>query len=239
MKALFIADLHLCEQVPANTRAFLTFLETTAPRADALYILGDLFEYWAGDDDETPLSTAVADALARVVERGTTAYFVAGNRDFLLGPAFAARAHLTLLPDPSPISLNGRRFLVSHGDALCTDDAAYQQFRRQVRDPGWRQDFLAQPLAQRRQLIEQLRRHSESAKREKPLEIMDVNHAAVADLLREHGYPWLIHGHTHRPARHELRIDGRHCERWVLSDWHGRPTYLEWNEGRLAFGGGE
>lgn len=238
MRALFISDLHLCEQEPGNTRALLAFLETTAARADALYILGDLFEYWAGDDDDTPLARAVAEALRLVVERGTSAYFVAGNRDFLLGPAFAARAGLTLLPDPSPVIVNGQRFLVSHGDALCTDDDAYQQFRRQVRDPVWREDFLSKPLAQRRQLVEQLRRHSEEAKRGKSLEIMDVNQRAVAALLRAHDYPWLIHGHTHRPARHALQIDGRHCERWVLSDWRGSPTYLEWDAGRLAFGGG-
>lgn len=237
MKALFIADLHLCEQESETTAAFFDFLKDTAPTADALYILGDLFEYWAGDDDETPLSRDVAEALARVSKQGTRCYFVAGNRDFLLRDRFANAADLQILPDPTLINLDGHRFLISHGDALCTDDATYQQFRRQVRAPDWQTSFLAKPLAERRQVIEQLRRHSETAKRDKALDIMDVNPNAVADLLRRNDYAPLIHGHTHRPAHHTLTVDGKTCERWVLSDWHGNATYLEWDAGTLKYGG--
>lgn len=233
MKALFIADLHLCEQEPKTVRAFLDFLRETAAGADALYILGDLFEYWAGDDDRTPLTITVATALKALADQGTQCYFLAGNRDFLLGPEFAALAGLQILADPTLITLDGRSLLLSHGDALCTDDAAYQQFRRQVRTATWQKEFLHKPLPQRREVIEQVRRHSETAKREKVLEIMDVNRDAVADLLRRHDYVSMIHGHTHRPATHSLLIDGHSCERWVLSDWHGAPTYLMWDNGAL------
>ncbi|NMG27447.1 UDP-2,3-diacylglucosamine diphosphatase [Aromatoleum evansii] len=230
MSALFIADLHLSGNCPDNTRAFLDLIAGKARELDAVYILGDLFEYWAGDDDrDAPLNREVAEALAALADHGTRVGFVAGNRDFLVGTDFARAAGLTILPDPSEIDLDGRRVLITHGDSLCTDDHAYQAFRQQVRDPQWQRAFLARPLAERRLVIEGLRKHSETAKQEKAEEIMDVNAAAVDALLRAHDYPTLIHGHTHRPALHLHRVDGRQCERWVLSDWRGRASWLQWD----------
>lgn len=230
MSALFIADLHLSAHSPDNTRAFLDLIAGKARELDALYILGDLFEYWAGDDDRNaPLNREVGDALAALAARGIRIGFVAGNRDFLLGADFARAAGLTILADPTEIDLDGRRVLITHGDSLCTDDHAYQAFRQQVRDPQWQQAFLARPLAERRQVIEGLRKHSETAKQEKAEDIMDVNAAAVDALLRTHDYPTLIHGHTHRPARHLHQVDGRQCERWVLSDWRGTASWLIWD----------
>lgn len=231
MSALFVSDLHLSESAPANAAAFLELLRGKARSVEALYILGDLFEYWAGDDDlESPLTLDVARALASLATSGTRIAFMAGNRDFLLGPDYASRAGFEFLVDPSTIELEGgRRVLLSHGDALCTDDAAYQDFRAQVRASSWRQAFLARPLAERKHIIGEVRRHSESAKQEKALEIMDVNPEAVAALLRAHGYPTLIHGHTHRPGHHVHEVDGHACERWVLSDWRGAASWLLWD----------
>ncbi len=227
--ALFISDLHLCEERPATTRAFFAFLEGPAREAGALYILGDLFEYWVGDDDaEAPFNREVSAALAALSANGVEVSLLVGNRDFLLGTRFAERAGLRLLPDPSLVEAEGRPLLLTHGDLLCTDDLAYLAWRAQVRDPAWQRGFLARPLAERKAVVEDLRRRSEAAKQEKSSEIMDVNAAAVADLLREWGYPTLIHGHTHRPARHVHEVDGRSCERWVLADWDEDAPYLEW-----------
>jgi UDP-2,3-diacylglucosamine hydrolase len=229
METLFISDLHLAEERPELIAIFEAFLEGPCRMAEALYILGDLFEYWVGDDDgDSPLNRRVAQALAAAAGRGLAIHFMAGNRDLLLGPDYARQAHMTLLPDPSPLVLDGQRLLLMHGDSLCTDDAAYQTYRRQVRDPAYQAGFLAQPLAARRAFIEQLRQKSEAAKREKSAEIMDVNAEAVAETLRRHGFPILIHGHTHRPAHHRLVVDGRPCERWVLADWHDSAPYLTW-----------
>ncbi|AKU12921.1 UDP-2,3-diacylglucosamine hydrolase [Azoarcus sp. CIB] len=230
MSALFIADLHLADQCPDNTRAFLALLAGQAREVGALYILGDLFEYWAGDDDrDSPLTREIGEALATLASRGTQIGFVAGNRDFLVGEHFARDAGLIILADPTVVDLDGRRVLLTHGDSLCTDDHAYQAFRQQVRDPQWQRAFLARPLEERKRVIEGLRRHSETAKQEKAVDIMDVNAAAVDALLRAHDYPTLIHGHTHRPARHLHQVDGRACERWVLSDWRGTASWLLWD----------
>ncbi len=233
-EALFISDLHLSEDEPDTVAAFLAFAEGPARSARALYILGDLFEYWAGDDDaEDPLHQRVAAALRALTDAGTAVYFIAGNRDFLIGSDYAAQAGMTLLPDPSLIEFDGRRILLCHGDTLCTDDLAYQDFRRQVRNEAWQKAFLEMPLAERRHMVEVVRAQSRAANKQKSAEIMDVNDAAVAALLREHGYPLLIHGHTHRPAQHRHEVDGHGCERWVLSAWHGHAPYLRWTGGRL------
>ena len=230
MSALFISDLHLSEQTPGNTQAFLAFLAGTARSANALYILGDLFEYWAGDDDgDAPLNQTVCDALAALGATGVVIAFLPGNRDFLLGETFARAADMSVLSDPAPIDLDGHSVLLSHGDLLCTDDQAYQAYRRQVRDPAWQAAFLNRPLSARKQIIEDLRRHSESAKQEKAMAIMDVNIHEVEAMLRMHAYPTLIHGHTHRPAHHVHALDGHCCDRWVLADWHGEATYLRWD----------
>lgn len=201
---------------------FFSFLRETATAADALYILGDLFEYWIGDDDmETGMNAEVVAALRGLTDSGTPVFFMHGNRDFLIGDAFARAARLSLLPDPILIELHGQRVLLMHGDTLCTDDVEYQRFRKLVRDPAWQSDFLARPLDQRRREVEDMRRRSEASKREKSMAIMDVSPDAVAETLRIFAYPpLLIHGHTHRPARHQIAIDGHQCERIVLADWH-------------------
>jgi UDP-2,3-diacylglucosamine hydrolase len=226
--SLFISDLHLCSSRPAITRQFVDFLQTTAGRAEALYILGDLFEYWAGDDDLHDIHHQdIITALNELTRAGTQVFFMHGNRDFLLGEAFAQASGITLLADPTLITLYGRRVLLSHGDELCTDDVAYQAFRRQVREPVWQQQFLAQPLTARKTQIEALRQRSEQEKSHKAESIMDVNADAVKALLRQYDYPeLLIHGHTHRPARHEIEADGHHCERWVLGDWYEQGSCL-------------
>ena len=223
---LFVSDLHLCSSRPEICRIFFDFLAGPARRADALYILGDLFEYWAGDDDAgDPFNASVIAALRGCT--GAAPLFVMHcNRDFLLGPRFADAAGVRLVKDPVLVDCNGVATLLTHGDALCTDDAAYMQFRAEVRTKAWVDAFLATPLPDRKVKIEALRRESEAEKKRKPREIMDVNAAAVATLLGAHGYPRLIHGHTHRPAIHEHLVDGHRCERWVLADWYASGSYL-------------
>ena len=245
---LFISDLHLCDSRPHITQAFSQFLQKTAVKAQALYILGDLFEYWAGDDaiitgaiqpqGLSPQSIpAKADyscvkasihALHSLALTGVAIYLMHGNRDFLLGEGFAAATGIKILPDPSLITLYGKPVLLSHGDALCTDDVTYQQFRTEVRSSAWQAAFLSKPLSDRVAYIEQLRTQSEQAKSGKSMQIMDVNVAAVDDLLRAYHYPPLfIHGHTHRPNKHMHQIDGKVIERWVLGDWYEQGSYLK------------
>lgn len=235
MQIHFISDLHLSADRPALTTLFEGYLAGRARDATQLYILGDLFEYWAGDDDlDDPLNAHVATLLATTANAGVTTFFMPGNRDFLIGADFATRARLQLLADPTLIALGDQATLLCHGDALCTDDIAYQTFRQQVRNPAWQAQFLSQPLAVRKQIIAGARMQSEAAKSEKAASIMDVNADAVAELLRTHGFPNLIHGHTHRPATHALEIDEHRCERWVLSDWHDdRGEILVWHDGNL------
>jgi UDP-2,3-diacylglucosamine hydrolase len=231
MSTLFISDLHLCPSRPEINRIFFRFLENQACAARALYILGDLFEYWAGDDDlGEPFNASIAAALARLTGSGVSAYLMHGNRDFIIGSAFARSSGIELLPDPSLLDLYGQPTLLMHGDTLCTLDREYQDFRREARSPAWIDAMLAKPLAERRVAIEAMRRRSEEAKGRKPAEIMDVDPAEVEAVLRRHGYPRLIHGHTHRPARHTHRVDGHDCERWVLADWYKCGSYLACDE---------
>ena len=222
--AHFISDLHLCPSRPDIHALFFDFLKNKAAKAESLFVLGDLFEYWIGDDDiDAGLNGQVVAALAAVADGGARVYFMHGNRDFLIGDDFARQAKLTLLPDPSLIDLFGTRTLLMHGDTLCSDDTEYQRFRTQVRSLEWQRRFFAKSLSERRSEVELLRRRSEEAKRAKPLDIMDVTAAAVDDVFRTHGCQRLIHGHTHRPAHHIHVVDGKPCERWVLPDWpkHG------------------
>lgn len=229
--SLFIADLHLSASRPRINRVFFDFLTGVAPQAEALYVLGDLFEYWAGDDDSAdPFHADVIAALRALSRIGVALYLMHGNRDFLLGRKFADACGATLLPDPAMVEIYDMPTLLMHGDSLCAADVEYQLFREQVRDPAWQAAFLDRPLNQRRVEVEALRRRSEREKRDKPSVIMDVTPAAVEAALRENGYPRLIHGHTHRPARHLHQIDGRNCERWVLSDWYERGAYLRCDE---------
>lgn len=224
---LFISDLHLSAKQPQYAQVFLHFMQHTAPRAEALYILGDLFEYWAGDDDlDDPLHQQIIHAMHTLAASGTRLFIMHGNRDLLMGKALEQASGATLLTDPTLLDLYGTPTLISHGDALCTDDVAYQTYRNQVHDAEWQQLFLAQPLAQRKKQIEQLRARSENEKQSKSSAIMDVNTEAVEELLREHGYPRLIHGHTHRPMHILHHLDGFTCERWVLGDWHDTGNTL-------------
>jgi UDP-2,3-diacylglucosamine hydrolase len=197
------------------------FMQQVAPQAEALYILGDLFEFWAGDDDiDDPLHQQVTQAMRSLATGGTRLFIMHGNRDLLMGKTLAQTANATLLEDPTLINLYGTATLLTHGDALCTDDIAYQVFRNQVHDASWQQSFLAQPLEQRKMQITQMRTRSENEKQQKNSIIMDVNAESVADLLREHNYPRLIHGHTHHLMHCLHHVDGHTCERWVLGDWN-------------------
>jgi UDP-2,3-diacylglucosamine hydrolase len=225
---LFISDLHLSEDQPHITQLFLNFTRNTAPKAEALYILGDLFEYWAGDDDRnTPFHQQIISAIRKVSQQGTPVFIMHGNRDFLMSEQLAQDCDATILPDPTVIDLYGTPTLLTHGDALCTDDVQYQAFRKQVRDPAWCAHFVSQSLAQRKAQIEQLRKMSEDQKQTKTIEIMDVNLIAVADLFRKHYYPLMIHGHTHRQKHHLHEVDDKSCERWVLGDWHETGNALK------------
>ncbi|MDS4030189.1 MAG: UDP-2,3-diacylglucosamine diphosphatase [Candidatus Contendobacter sp.] len=226
MTTLFISDLHLESTRPAITTLFLDFLERRARRAEALYILGDLFEAWIGDDDDAEPAGVVAAALRTLTNQGVPTYFLHGNRDFLLGERFAAASGIQLLPESWVIELAGERVLLLHGDTLCTDDVEYQVFRAQVREPAWRARTLALPLTQRRALAGQLRETSQQATRQKAADITDVNPAAVDQALRAQGVHRLIHGHTHRPAIHHWSLDGQPARRAVLGDWRDQGSVL-------------
>jgi UDP-2,3-diacylglucosamine hydrolase len=216
---LFISDLHLSADQPHTLAAFLHFIDSNATHAEALYILGDLFEYWAGDDDlHDAFHQQVVSAL-RQLSSHAQVYLMHGNRDLLMGEALAKVCGATLLADPTLVNLYGTATLLSHGDLLCTDDVEYQRFRTQVHTIDFKQQFLDKPLTERKTYIEQLRIRSATEKLHKSSAIMDVNDDAVAQLLREYHHPRLIHGHTHRPKRHEHQVDGKLCERWVLGDW--------------------
>lgn len=225
--SLFISDLHLSSAQPRSMAEFRHFIAEFASKAEALYILGDLFEYWAGDDDiSDPFHAQVVDALASLTHHHTKVYLLHGNRDLLMGEVIAEACHATLLDDPALIDLYGTPTLLSHGDTLCTDDVDYLRHRDEMHDPEFQNSFLAQPLTARKAFIEQLRQRNAAAKQYKDSSIMDVNDEAVAALLRKYHYPRLIHGHTHRPARHEHIVDGHACERWVLGDWYQEGSAL-------------
>jgi UDP-2,3-diacylglucosamine hydrolase len=226
--SLFISDLHLTEERPAANERFIAFLEKTARPADALYILGDFFEYWIGDDDlAEPFNAVVAGLLGELSKKGVRISLMHGNRDFLIGERFCAATGAELLEDPIVREVGGVKTLLMHGDTLCTDDVEYQAWRRKARDPAFQAQFLAKSLAERRLAVGQMREKSRQVVQEKTAEIMDVNDDAVREALRRHGVRRLIHGHTHRPGRHALEVDGSPCERWVLPDWYGRGGYLE------------
>ncbi len=228
MTTLFISDLHLQGARPDITERFFRFLETESAQAEALYILGDLFEAWIGDDDPDEHNREVQAAMRRLTDAGVAGYFMHGNRDFLIGAAFAERTGFTLLDDPVLHDLYGTPVLLSHGDAYCTDDVDYQAFRRQSRDPAWQQQVLALPIEQRRALAGKVRAESQAAMVDKAEDIMDVNAEAVAAALRDAGVTTLVHGHTHRPAIHEFDVDRSPATRIVLGDWYQQGTVLRW-----------
>ncbi|WP_304169511.1 UDP-2,3-diacylglucosamine diphosphatase [Lonsdalea britannica] len=227
MATLFIGDLHLSEQEPAITAGFLRFLREEATQADALYILGDLFDAWIGDDDPQPLHHTVAAALLTLHQQGVPCYFVHGNRDFLLGKRFARQSGMTLLPEENRIALYGHEYLVLHGDTLCTDDAAYQRFRRRVHNPLIQRLFLWLPLKLRLRIAARMRAASQQANQIKSLEIMDVNPQQVIDRLRHFQVNAMIHGHTHRPAIHTLTVDDATAQRAVLGAWHEEGSFIK------------
>lgn len=233
MTTLFISDLHLDASRPRITELFLEFLENEAAKAKALYILGDLFEAWIGDDAEDEVGERVARGLAQLHARGVPCFYIHGNRDFLLGDAYARRARMTLLPDGSVVDIEGNRVLLMHGDTLCTDDAPYQKFRRDTHTSAWQRDFLARPIAERRQFAVQARAESQRYTRSAGDAITDVNAETVSATLRRHAGERLIHGHTHRPARHEIDLDGEPVERIVLGDWYEQGSVLRVDKERI------
>ncbi len=225
-RQLFISDLHLCAERPAITELFVKFLEQDARQCDALYILGDLFEAWLGDDDTHADNMHVITALRGLADTGVNIYLMHGNRDFLIGPGFAEMSGCRLLPDPSLIDLFGQTTLLMHGDTLCTQDVEYQAVRGKMRNPEWQKSLLALPLAQRASLARQYRMESQQQTRYKSEIIMDVEQLAVENIMREHGVTRLIHGHTHRPAVHDFQLDRYPAQRIVLGDWYEQGSAL-------------
>ena len=239
----FISDLHLSPQAPGATRIFLDFLGGPARTACHLFILGDLFDVWPGDDciDGGPdgFNRMIVEALRALTDSGVNLSVMHGNRDFLLGDEFVQRSGAKALPDPYVLSLPSWQFVLSHGDRLCTDDTDYQAFRAQVRDPAWRVAFLNKPLPERQAIAAALRQQSENSKRQKldlqAQYMMDLNPGDTDDFLRHHGYATFIHGHTHHPETHDHLVDGIHVERWVLADWReDRGEHLSWDGKQLT-----
>lgn len=226
MTSYFISDLHLDAARPEITRAFVQFLQGEAQQAHELYILGDLFEAWIGDDDDAPLALEIQTALKTYVESGHKLYFMQGNRDFLVGNQFCRATGAQMLTDPTVIDLHGHVTVLMHGDTLCTDDVDYQNFRAQARNPEWQAPLLAQPLAARRQIAAKIRAETSSLAAMKAEDIMDVNREEVARVMLTHRAELLIHGHTHRPSRHPVNLNGQQVERIVLGDWHSHLWYL-------------
>lgn len=233
MATLFIADLHLQTEEPAITAGFLRFLAGTAQEADALYILGDLFEAWIGDDDPNPLHRQIAAALKALADSGVPVYFLHGNRDFLLGQRFARESGMTLLPEEKVLELYGKRLLILHGDTLCTDDAGYQAFRAKVHQPWLQKLFLALPLFIRMRIAAKMRADSTSANRNKSQAIMDVNPQAVVNVMEKNQVQHLIHGHTHRPDIHTLTANGEPAYRYVLGAWHQEGSMVKVTDDKI------
>ena len=227
MKTLFISDLHLDPATPGIQRQFLEFLEGEARSASALYILGDLFEVWLGDDDPAPASRTIVQALRALTDAGVTCFVMHGNRDFLIGQRFCRETGAQLIEDGTVVEIHGDRLLLLHGDVLCTDDVSYQRLRRIVRNPAVQWIFRHMSLARRRALARKMREGSRMHVDATEAQIMDVNAEAVANAFRESGVGTMIHGHTHRPAVHSHEVDGSRVQRIVLGDWHTQGSVLE------------
>ena len=239
MTTLFISDLHLDPARPEITRLFGDFIDREACGARALYILGDLFEAWVGDDDPSEVGAFIAGKLHALHEGGVPVFFVRGNRDFLLGDDYARRAGMTILPDPVVVLLDRKPTVLMHGDLLCTDDVAYQSFRTQTRDPAWQAKFLSQPLAARLAFAQQARAasqaHQSGLRDAGTMELItDVAPQAVDATFARFGIDTLIHGHTHRPAVHALEVQGKACRRIVLGDWYEQGSVLRVEDGEMA-----
>jgi len=236
MTTLFISDLHLDDRRPETTALLSRFLQAEALNADALYILGDLYEFWLGDDVPSKCSLEIAAALSSLSDKGVPCYFMHGNRDFLLREDYAKLAGLTLLPQEHVVDLYGEKVLLLHGDSLCTDDIAYQQFRTLVRNPAWQMDFLSKTSQQRLQIALQARDASAEHKGDVEMEIMDVNSGEVIAAFERHGVHRMIHGHTHRPATHDMKINGHETQRFVLGDWYKQGSVLRVQPGNYESG---
>ena len=226
MTTLFVADLHLSGERPDKLELFLAFADRARHTAQAVYVLGDLFEVWLGDDDDSAPHPRIVAALRALSASGVRLHIAHGNRDFLVGERFAQATGATLLSDYETIDLHGTRALLTHGDLLCTRDVKYQRFRRVVRHPLTRAAFLAAPLAWRRHIARKTQSGTRASMRLKPEHIMDVDDATVARVMSRYGVDLLIHGHTHRPAVHDHAIDGRACRRIVLGDWYEQDGVL-------------
>jgi len=226
MTTLFISDLHLDDRRPETTVLLLRFLQDEAGNADALYILGDLFEFWLGDDVPSKCSLEVAEALSSLADKGVPCYFIHGNRDFLLQKDYARQAGMTLLPQEFVTGIYGEQVLLLHGDSLCTDDIPYQQFRTMTRNPAWQVEFLKKTPQERLQVALQARDASAAHKDTVTMDIMDVNPGEVNAAFERHSVSRMIHGHTHRPAKHTLEVNGDDAERIVLGDWYTQGSVL-------------
>jgi len=229
MTTLFISDLHLCASRPAITQLFIEFLEKRLQPGDSLYILGDLFEAWIGDDAVDEQNQTVIDALQALHQKQILVFIMHGNRDFLLGDQFSSATGATLIEDPYLIKLGGNEVLLMHGDTLCTDDLDYQAFRQQVRNPAFCIEFLSYPIEKRIAIASQFREESRNRSKEKSAAIMDVNQDAVEQTMVAYGVQHLIHGHTHRPAQHHFELGGENAERTVLGDWYQQGSVLRYD----------
>ncbi len=230
MATLFISDLHLEPGRPEIGEQFLAFLAGPARQADALYILGDLFEAWIGDDDPSPYYARMKAALRELSDAGVPVFFMHGNRDFMIGETFARDTGVTLLSDPHALELYGEKVLLSHGDALCTDDVEYQQVRAMTRNPEWQAMMMSKSIEERVAFAQQAREQSMARGQSTDDEIADVNQDAVEQAIRESGVDILLHGHTHRPAVHPFHVDERPVHRIVLGDWYEQGSLVEWDE---------
>jgi UDP-2,3-diacylglucosamine hydrolase len=230
VSTLFISDLHLEAGRPDIGNQFLRFLENEATMADALYILGDLFESWVGDDDPDAYYATIKQALKRLTDRGVPVYFMCGNRDFMVGDTFASETGITILPDPHVLTINGDSVILSHGDALCTDDHVYQAVRTMTRNPEWQKMMLDKSLAERLAFAADARKKSQAHATEVSMEIADVNQGAVEQLMSELGIYTLLHGHTHRPAVHDFQFGATKATRIVLGDWYEQGSVVRWDD---------
>ena len=236
MTTLFVSDVHLSTERPEIVERFLAFLREQAAAADGLYILGDLFDLWLGDDDDRAPHRTVIAGLRALTDSGVAVHVAHGNHDFLLGSRFIAATGARLLPEPAHLDLYGTRVVALHGDVLCTRDTDYQAFRKMSRDPTVQRQFLALPLEERLRQASSIRHRSQQATRLKPADIMDVTPQAVIDLLRREGSDLTVHGHTHRPNVHQLSVDGRSAARVVLGDWYEQDSVLAWDSNGYRLG---
>ena len=229
MATLFISDLHLESERPDISKQFLAFMEEEAREAEELYILGDLFEAWVGDDDPNAHYFRIKRAIRKLVDSGVPVYFLHGNRDFMVGQEFANETGVKILEDPYKVTLYGQKTLLSHGDILCTDDVQYQRVRKMVRDPEWQRNMRSKPLKERLRIAQEARRQSLEQTINMSLEIMDVNQQAVEKVIRHYNVDVLLHGHTHRPDVHVVDLGNRKAKRIVLGDWYTQGSVVRWD----------